>query len=688
MNVLERGSDVERSLLHVELHVPGCSGRTGRGMDIERPGHGEQTAERDRRDGLLQSHGQRLQHVMIGAEAIRGKLLERDVPASARNEPTDAPGGDGRPIMGAAHPLEREHAVLPVQLPPKPLQAVGKPSRLDRHRIALRSGLDLHLGPPCLHVVPHDRGELGVASGIDIVPDLPDAGGQGIAEFAFEHDAGAGQVEGEFAVVVAARQEHAGAPHDPRVVRSRDVTNGPVSAIHANTARYIRERIGKARVGHAALRQADAQRIGMAARQLRRPVMPEDKVKGAGGPQRADNVGAAGRHGRQERVVDPHSLTPHLQHPDGATRLIRPSRWRNRAKGPLYLHWMATGLSREMNRQGPVLEHDRAHGAVESVGEAVVRQRHVAAAEGDVWLDRAIAAGHLCPQVDLASRQQLAPLRRHRLRQQPFPMPAHDQPFGLKKQVEVRGVRPACIPAAAAQEGRAGVRLQFLELKPRTIDPECRCHVAHRKRQGQVLEASRLQPSRHREVCVLECRECPRGLPLHADASPQASDPVPQRIRRLPVPCRQHADHAGREFERLHRPSHVERARRGCHSAREVHPLKKIPGGGALHRGPASTAGPLLGLHHKRDLPDDSPCLSRHVIHEQRGVVNRHWHHRRRAGPAFHKPGDGPAAICLPHGVQHRPAETHRTDLGRPCDQIGEIRAACQTNLFDPEHLS
>ena len=37
--------------------------------------------------------------------------------------------------------------------------------------------------------------------------------------------------------------------------------------------------------------------------------------------------------------------------------------------------------------------------------------------------------------------------------------------------------------------------------------------------------------------------------------------------------------------------------------------------------------------------------------------------------------------------MQHRPPQPHRTDLGRSCDQIGEVRAARQTDLVDPEQL-
>ena len=74
-------------------------------------------------------------------------------------------------------------------------QTVGKPGRFDRHGVALWRGLDLDLGPPCLHVMPHGRGKLRVPLRVDIVPDLPHAGGEGITKFSLEHDAGAGQVE-------------------------------------------------------------------------------------------------------------------------------------------------------------------------------------------------------------------------------------------------------------------------------------------------------------------------------------------------------------------------------------------------------------------------------------------------------------------------------------------------------------
>jgi len=81
-------------------------------------------------------------------------------------------------------------------------------------------------------------------------------------------------------------------------------------------------------------------------------------------------------------------------------------------------------------------------------------------------------------------------MRRHRVWQQPFPMPSHHQSLGLQEQVEVRGARPACIAAAATQERRAGVRLELVEPQPRAINLERGCHVTHREWQRGVLEAA------------------------------------------------------------------------------------------------------------------------------------------------------------------------------------------------------
>ena len=367
-------------------------------------------------------------------------------------------------------------------------------------------------------MVPHGRGKLRVPSRVHVVPYLPHTGGECIAQLSLEHDARAGQLEREFAVVVTAGHEHAVAPYDSGVVRSGDVANRPVPAVHANAARHVRQRIGKARVGHAALHETDPQRIGMAARQRRRPVVPEDEVEGASGPQRADDVGTAGWHGSEQRIVDPHVLATHLKRAVGAARFVGCRRRADRAKAPLHLHRMATGLPGEMDRQRLALQHDRANGAIKAVGKSVVRQRHVAAPQGDVRLDRAVAAGHLRPHVDLACRQQFAPLRRHRGRQQPFPMPPYHQSFSLQEQVEIRGVRPAGIPTAATQERGAGVCLELLEPQPRAIDLKGRRHIAHREWQRAMLEAARFQPARHREDGSLERCQRPRRLPVHADA--------------------------------------------------------------------------------------------------------------------------------------------------------------------------
>ena len=490
VHVFDRRADIERTLFHVELHVPRCGGRPGGGMNVERSGHGKEPAEMDRGDRLLQPRRQGMQHVVVGTEAVGGELLEGDVPATARHKSADAPGGDGCPVVRAPNPLEGEQSVLPVQLSAETLQTVGKPGRFDRHGVALWRGLDLDLGPPCLHVIPHGRGKLRVPPRVDIVPDLPHAGGERITKFFLEHDAGAGQLEREFAVVVTTGHQHAVAPHDPGVVRSGDVADRPVSAIHAQAARHIRQRIGKARIGHGALHETDPQRIGVAARQRRRPFVPEDEVEGAGGPERTNDVGAAGRHGCEQRVVDPHGLAAHLQRAIGAARFVGGRRRRDRAKASLHLHRVATGLSGEVDRQRLALQHDRADGAVETVGKPVVRQRHVAAPQGDIGLDRAIATGDLRPHVDLARREELAPMRRHRVWQQPFPMPSHHQPLGLQEQVEVRGVRPAGIAAAATQERRAGVRLELVEPQPRAISLERGCHVTHREWQRGMLEAA------------------------------------------------------------------------------------------------------------------------------------------------------------------------------------------------------
>ena len=248
-------------------------------MDVERSGQGKETAEIDRGDGLLQPHRQGMQHVVVGTEAVGGELLKGDVPATAWHKAADAPGGDGRPVVRAPNTLEGEQSVLPVQLSAETLQTVGKPGRFDRHGVALWRGLDLDLGPPCLDVMPHGRGKLRVPPRVDVVPDLPHAGGEGITKFSLEHDASAGQLEREFAVVVATGHQYAVAPHDPGVVRSGDVADRPVSAIHAKAARHVRQRIGKARIGHGALHEPNPQRIGVAARQRRRGRAPRRRRK-------------------------------------------------------------------------------------------------------------------------------------------------------------------------------------------------------------------------------------------------------------------------------------------------------------------------------------------------------------------------------------------------------------------------
>ena len=348
---------------------------------------------------------------------------------------------------------------------------------------------------------------------------------------------------------------------------------------------------------------------------------------------------------------------------------------------------MAAGLAGEMDGQCLPLQHDRANGAVEAIGKPVVRQRDVAAPQGDVRLDRAIAAGHLRPHIDLACRQQLAPLRRHRGWQQPFPVSPHHQPFGLEQQVEIRGVRPTGIATAATQERGAGVGLELLEPQPRAIDLKASRHIAHRGGERGMLEATRFQSARHREDGVLERCQRSRRLPVHADPSPQSGDPVPHAFRHLTRSVWEHADHTRRHLERLHRSAEVEHAGRNRHAASDARPLEEVTGSDGPHRGPSRVSLALVGLDIERELTYGHPRLPQHIVDEQRGVFDRHRHEQAATRSLLEEPGHGPTALGLPHGMHHGSAQPHCTDPRRPCDQIGEVRAARQTDLVDPEHL-
>ena len=196
---------------------------------------------------------------MVGSEAVGGQPFERHVPAAVGRESTDALGGDRCAGVGAPHVLETESAVLPQETAPQSLEPVGKPGRLDRDGIGLRRSLQLDLGTSRLHAMPHLRGELSIAPRVDVIPDAPHARGERVAEFPFEHDIGAREVERQFAVVVADPLERAGAPDHAGVVRSGDFPDRPVAPVHRDTARHVTKWIRKAGVGHAALREPDPQ---------------------------------------------------------------------------------------------------------------------------------------------------------------------------------------------------------------------------------------------------------------------------------------------------------------------------------------------------------------------------------------------------------------------------------------------
>ena len=90
--------------------------------------------------------------------------------------------------------LEPQPAVREREPAPQPLQPVGEPARLDGDGVAHRRGFEPDVGAAGLDAVPHGRCELGPAPRIDVVPDLPNAGGQGVPQLAFEHDPRAGQM--------------------------------------------------------------------------------------------------------------------------------------------------------------------------------------------------------------------------------------------------------------------------------------------------------------------------------------------------------------------------------------------------------------------------------------------------------------------------------------------------------------
>ena len=124
--------------------------------------------------------------------------------------------------------------------------------------------------------------------------------------------------------------------------------------------------------------------------------VPEDKIKGAAGPERPHDRGAAGWHGCQKAVVDAHPVSANLDRACCALRC--------RAKHPLHLHGMSAGLAGEVDGQRLAVEHHSADRAIQAVGKPIVRQRRIAAAQRNQRVDSAIAAGELGPQIDLAGR--------------------------------------------------------------------------------------------------------------------------------------------------------------------------------------------------------------------------------------------------------------------------------------------
>jgi hypothetical protein len=114
---------------------------------------------------------------------------------------------------------------------------------------------------------------------------------------------------------------------------------------------------------------------------------------------------------------------------------------------------MPPGLTGEMHREEVVFEGDRADRAVDPIRKAVVGQRHVAAAQRHVGRYRAGMPDEMGPHVDLARGKQLAPVRRHRLGKQAFPVVAHEHAFRLHGDVVV-----GCGVPLRAIEGQGGKR--------------------------------------------------------------------------------------------------------------------------------------------------------------------------------------------------------------------------------------
>ena len=239
--------------------------------------------------------------------------------------------------------------------------------------------------------------------------------------------------------------------------------------------------------------------------------MPKHEVECPAPPQGPHDVGASCRHGNEQRIVDPHVV---------ATDLNEATASGDRADRSLDVHGMPAGLAGEMHGEQIILERHGADGAVDPIGKPVVGERHVAAAERNIGRHGPAAAHDVRPQVDLARRQELAPVRCDRLRQETLPVAAHKHPVRLDEEVEVGVLAPARELAGAAHKCRAGVGLQPLARQPAAVGSERRRHVADRERQRGMLEAARFEWAGNREGSRVERVKCARRPPFQIESSP------------------------------------------------------------------------------------------------------------------------------------------------------------------------
>ena len=280
--------------------------------------------------------------------------------------------------------------------------------------------------------------EVDHPAGVEVVPDIAGAAGEGVAQFAFDDHPLPGQLERQLAVVGAAGHEPAGAAHRPGVVAADDVADRPGAILHPQAPLHLRQRIGEAGVVHRAVDEADRQGIGVADGETGIAFMPEDKIEDTGGAQRTDDRLTAGGHRGEHAVVDAHRVAADLE---SAGRPLR-----RRPEGPFDVDRTPAGLPGEMDGHRTAVDDHGADGAVDAVRETIVGERRVPATDRDLRVDRAQAAGELGAQINLAGGEKPAPLHLPGIGKEPFPLPVDDEAIGLEEEVEVGITAPSAQP--------------------------------------------------------------------------------------------------------------------------------------------------------------------------------------------------------------------------------------------------